>query len=675
MHRGIDFTLYNCTDCSWNTYTPNSVFSLSAQFNNISLFSDEQIPVDNPQILCMPEKFGYSIEDAERLFPHKGFPRCVDKLKDKRPIMRLDLETNTLIMNCTNKHFKGKFSLGCKAGHEEIGLLDYTQEFIEYKGKPYKLTTEEFAYGTCIEDKEKELEQAVYSHRPLPHLLERNKQQTQTPLAILLLTLDSVSRRGFFRKLPKTVEFLNALNAEEYKVFDFKIHNVMGEYSANNVMPMLFGSVPFKMHREILRGDPFYPTSIWKAAKENNFTTLIIDESCNEDLSRYFGRNPSVDHIGSYFWCAAMKYNNFRNNLADQRCIGRENSHTYIFNYIQEFSQNYNNLNQWVYTHINTAHENSGLVIETLDEDLTNFLKKYLMSNKDKEVAIFLNGDHGMRYGEWFKKIDGSHEHRLPVFLFIGSNQLLNRIPNSLDVLTHNSNRLTSRLDLYTTQLHLIYSKKHEIHRDSEIYDGMKKNASDSYASISVLLEKAKNDRTCEEVGIPAFWCSCLPFTQVNYTDYEHMEDLVLDLAEDVVYNINEDVYSSKSGGYHHICQKISLKSVLKLWYLGTKEEYYKLQISINESPDVIFEAVVLLTHKNYRSRSVKDAFTVNPYYATGKKRSKIMYIRRVDSYAGPCEVIARSKRISAELCVCYDLKYIYAQEPLLEDYVKHAIF
>jgi hypothetical protein len=370
-----------------------------------------------------------------------------------------------------------------------------------------------------------------------------------------------------------------------------------------------------------------------------------------------------------------MKYNNFRNNMADQRCIGRENSHTYIFNYIHEFSQNYNNLNQWVYTHINTAHENSGLVIETLDEDLLNFLKKYLMSNKDKEVAIFLNGDHGMRYGEWFKKIDGSHEHRLPVFLFLGSSQLLNRIPNSLDVLTHNSNRLTSKLDLYTTQLHLIHSKKHEIRRDSEIYEAMKRNASDSYSSISVLLEKAKNDRTCEEVGIPAFWCSCLPFTQVNYTDYEHMEDLVFDLAEDVIFNINEDVYSSKSGGYHHICQKISLKSVLKLWYLGTKEEYYKLQISINESSHVIFEAVILLTHKSYRSRSVKDAFAANPYYATGKKRSKIMYIRRVDSYAGPCEVIARSKRISAELCVCYDLKYIYTQEPLLEDYVKRAIF
>lgn len=623
----------------------------------------------------MPEKFGYSNEDAERLFPYKRFPRCVDRLKDKRPIMRIDLENNTLVMNCSNTDFKGKFSLGCPYDNEELGLLDYTQQFIPYKGKPYQLTTEEFAYGTCKQDAEKDLEQAVYTHRPKPDLLQRNQQRTNTPLVILLLTLDSVSRRGFFRKLPETVKYLNSIDSDKYKVFDFKIHNVMGEYSANNVMPMLFGSVPFKMHREILKGDPYYETSIWKTAKENNFTTLLIDESCNEDLSRYFGRNPSVDHIGSYFWCAAMKYNDFRNNMPTQRCIGRENSHTYIFDYIQNFTQNYSNLSQWIYTHINTAHENTGLVIETLDQDLTSFLRNYLLTNQDKEIAIFLTGDHGMRYGEWFKKMDGSHEHRLPAFLFIGSSNLLNRIPYSLDVLTHNSDRLTSKLDLYTTQLHLIESMKQEVTKDSELYRHIKQTASDKDSSISLLLEKIHNDRTCEEAGIPAFWCSCLPFTEVDYTSYENMESFITEIANDIIYHINEEVYSSKSGGYHHICQKISLKSINKLWYLSTKEEYYKLQLSIKESPEVVFEGVVLITHKPYRSRSVKDSFTVNPYYTSGKKRSKIMYIRRVDSYAGPCEVIARSKRISAELCICYDLDYIYAQEPLLEDYLKSAIF
>lgn len=30
-------------------------------------------------------------------------------------------------------------------------------------------------------------------------------------------------------------------------------------------------------------------------------------------------------------------------------------------------------------------------------------------------------GDHGMRYGDWFTKADGAHEHKLPAFFLIVS--------------------------------------------------------------------------------------------------------------------------------------------------------------------------------------------------------------------------------------------------------------
>lgn len=61
------------------------------------------------------------------------------------------------------------------------------------------------------------------------------------PINIAMVVLDSVSRRSFYRKLPKTVQFLNKTNA-----FDYKIHNVMGEYSSDSFMPTFFGDMPFK---------------------------------------------------------------------------------------------------------------------------------------------------------------------------------------------------------------------------------------------------------------------------------------------------------------------------------------------------------------------------------------------------------------------------------------------
>jgi len=75
----------------------------------------------------------------------------------------------------------------------------------------------------------------------------------------------------------------------------------MGEYSANNIMPFLYGDVPYKMFQQRVEGDPYYSTSIYKFAKEYNFTTLITVDGCNDDLARYIGRNPTVDHILSFF--------------------------------------------------------------------------------------------------------------------------------------------------------------------------------------------------------------------------------------------------------------------------------------------------------------------------------------------------------------------------------------
>jgi hypothetical protein len=89
----------------------------------------------------------------------------------------------------------------------------------------------------------------------------------------------------------------------------------MGEYSANNIIPLYFGDVEYKMHRERIRRDLYYEHSIWKYLKERGFITSFVCEVCNWDYSRYIGENPTVDHISSYFMCAAAKYNDYQANM------------------------------------------------------------------------------------------------------------------------------------------------------------------------------------------------------------------------------------------------------------------------------------------------------------------------------------------------------------------------
>ena len=81
-------------------------------------------------------------------------------------------------------------------------------------------------------------------------------------------------------------------------------------------------------------------------------------------------------------------------------------SHVYTLELLKSITEQYSGANQLIYTHINTAHEQTGQHAATLDADLAEFLEYYITTHSDQyEIVIFLHGDHGMRYGSWFSEL------------------------------------------------------------------------------------------------------------------------------------------------------------------------------------------------------------------------------------------------------------------------------
>lgn len=167
-------------------------------------------------------------------------------------------------------------------------------------------------------------------------------------------------------------------------------------------------------------------------------------------------------------------------------------SHWYIFNYTQHLNELYQGVNQWLYLHLTAAHESTGNHAATLDKDLSAFLKQFLAKNAGNEVALFLAGDHGMRYGDWFKNAEAFQENRLPIFLFINSKPLLDRIESSYDVLEHNSFRLNSKLDMRKTMIYL-----------SGVPYDLDIQSVEEHEAVNLYTEKIRDSRTCQDVGIP----------------------------------------------------------------------------------------------------------------------------------------------------------------------------
>jgi hypothetical protein len=93
-----------------------------------------------------------------------------------------------------------------------------------------------------------------------------------------MLSVDSY--RHFFRKMEHTINFLNELNSGGmYKVFDFKLHNVIGTDTAEN-MSRVFGAGyhGFKKKRKTAKALPkdlFGEEAIWHLLKEQGFMTMI----------------------------------------------------------------------------------------------------------------------------------------------------------------------------------------------------------------------------------------------------------------------------------------------------------------------------------------------------------------------------------------------------------------
>lgn len=322
--------------CSWTIQTPNPDY-LTSYPNSFPLYEDADkdflslLDPQDPPLACIPESFGYSREQADRLFPHVGYPTCEEKTSTPYPILEIDPETDTLTMNCSNG--KGWYYLGVHPEEERLGWDKYTGDVHEYKGSPIKLNGREWVYGTCHKDRTTKLEGASYRLRPKKEVrdrvtadMQRNQQffsekfggNETKPVTVLFLVLDSLSRKHFYRKLNQTVEFLNAVDPEKFRLFDFKMHNVMGDNSIPNVYPVWTGSPLNQLsdsqrdHNKKQDSDLTGDTALWSILREKGFATMFLAEFCDNYFSSAIGRRPQVDHTAQLFWCAAERLSGFK---------------------------------------------------------------------------------------------------------------------------------------------------------------------------------------------------------------------------------------------------------------------------------------------------------------------------------------------------------------------------
>jgi hypothetical protein len=372
-------------------------------------------------------------------------------------------------------------------------------------------------------------------------------------LNTVVLYIDSLSRRHFFRKFPRTTALLNRIykskNKNERKkkkknkgsngateqqttaaaaattstseIFQFFRYHAVSKTTKVNVQAMFVGAQGDAQSHE--------RSVLWEQFSRNGFVTAHIDNSCQDFSAKYQQRTSRIAHEFVPLFCDPEYYLPGKHHglwhgpfAVRRRCLKGEHVHSYLFEYLREFSAAYTDVPTFAFTAFTEAHEPTGEVVGLLDADLHAYLAELerneaLQRRGELDVdvpslrntAVLLVADHGLHLGlmsglgvELVK-----YENMYALFDLVLPAWFLEQQPQLRRTLRANEQALVTPCDVFETLRSLIrLGGDARLARAQRI--GLEKR-NDAFA-YSVLDERVPATRTCLDAMIPPRLCRCV---------------------------------------------------------------------------------------------------------------------------------------------------------------------
>lgn len=615
-------------------------------------------------LVCKPLGFGYSKAQSDKIFnPLADYPIC----EVINPEF-IKYNKTHLINDCKSDSF---YSLGLAPEDEVFGRVSYDFSWSNLNSD-VETKNREFAFVKCNEKRNagvflKYNSEAVERARNISKSIEINLgiKKSGRPLTVFLIIFDSLSRYHMYRNFPQSLKYLNdSIGKGEFKdhfiMHDFLINHAHGENTIPNMIPYLFG-YSFNYHRLRLKNYDYQnpeheqafkdiqKDSIWKHYEKMGFITMFGFDIIWDFLVPAVGRKVLTDHVFTNFWKASSKVFGTDNYINKHSCFGSHDSHYYMLKYVQEYLKTYEGLNRFGYVHITTAHEKSGTIIKTVDDDLHQFLQSVLKqynANKNEDIVLVLGGDHGKHVSETDYIREGWLENMLPSQMIISNKNFVQKMKME-KILNINKGRLISRPDWHLTLKHLSTSPYGFLRKDSNLYKHWK-TTTDTDNTISIFMEEAPATRTCKDLNIEQYLCVCLPYKEMTREEIEE-NIFIIEIISLAFQSINQNQNTA-------ICQELSFNKVI---YAAEREigeglTIYRLRVTINENIDVVFE----IFGSTFSEKSKDINFRENvlmPFKILGKNENimvQLLKAVRIDEYVGYNEEIAVAVKEKPSFCI-----------------------
>lgn len=439
---------------------------------------------------------------------------------------------------------------------------------------------------------------------------ESSEKSPQIP-SVLMIGIDSISRLNLLRAMPKTAQHLY-----DQGWLEMKGYNKMGDNTYPNLMAILTGFNDTWAYDKCL---PHTDTGldncpfIWKEFAAAGYVTGYAEDEPEIGTFNYKKKGFSVtptDFYGRAGMLAANKLTKvMRSSLAI--CLGDRSAADYVYQYGLDISETFREEGTFGLYWTNSFSHNDLNTPSSMDDRIKYYLMELERRSILNDSIVVFFSDHGLRFGPVRKLVTGWMEERLPFLFFWLPTWFRERHPEIVQALKVNRNRLTNPYDLHLTLKHILrLSERGPAAGENEPAD-----VAMGCENCQSMFREVPWNRSCEEIGIAAHWCTCSPFLPINKNSR-----MVKKATHFLIEYMNNEVKrmlngTTKANG-GRLCSELELKLVYFAGETEYKADYTDILIQFETKPGGgDFESTV-------RYVKAKDSFSV-----TGT-------ISRLNSYA-----------------------------------------
>lgn len=410
--------------------------------------------------------------------------------------------------------------------NKNFNMTKYKPEyFIEYdeKDRKYKAKVELF-YDNDLAKSSKKRFNDVYSNNKAKYekLLSNktnktdfeNEKRKLKPLFknVLVYFSDATSRRHFYRKYPKLINFLERHyknDTSKLSSYQFLKHQALYTGTLANIGAGYFGTFNKKNGECISTKFKFHGFVI--GASQNMCTAELIDIKKKDDINYKFQKQ---DHE---FWSpfcdpnvtpTAGFYKDFKGPYSVlKKCMWGKQTIDHSIEYTRQFFEKYKDNNKFFRLGTSDSHETSAEVIRYVDESISKFFEELEKNGTLDDTLLIIFSDHGSYSNGWYPRYFELDDYDLEVKL-PGMFVVLPKNIENFDLIDKNmrsrQNTMTSSFDIYKTLLSVLDG--------SEEKKTFKNYGSGLFYSNSTVSKKD----SCKFYGTRDDICMCLPLANVT---------------------------------------------------------------------------------------------------------------------------------------------------------------